>query len=255
MEFRKATEVETVAREVMSENHALLDQRGPHVEWIMMKPSTPAASVPDWKMRKIQGANAYLALTEKPVRFGEDPYPTPFIAVEVSERYWERLDEDQREGFLGHVLSWLSYDYEKGKWTIEGPEFGEFSEVLGRRGFWRPGHRFQRFAETVSEQLSLLPETSPEMDEEPDEEPDENLDIALLLQDLRAVGRRHSARGQQYRGFRKEIGDGAGSANAASDLLESHGGLREALKATHPDRGGEPEEFRRVQEAREVLGL
>lgn len=84
-------------------------------------------------------------------------------------------------------------------------------------------------------------------------------DIALLLQDLRAVGRRHSARGQQYQGFRKEIGDGnsAGSsrANAASDLLESYGGLREALKATHPDRGGDPGEFRRVQEAREVLGL
>lgn len=173
-EYRKANEVETVAQEVMSENHALLDQRGPHTEWIMVKPSTPAATVPDWKMRKIQGVNAYLALPEKPARFGEDPYPTPFIAVEVSERYWERLDEDQREGFLDHILSWLRYDYEKGKWSIEGPEFGEFSEVLERRGFWRPDQRLQRFAETVSEQLSLLPE----VEEEPDED-HENLDVSI----------------------------------------------------------------------------
>lgn len=35
MEFRKATEVETVAREVMGEHHVLLDQRGPRIEWIM----------------------------------------------------------------------------------------------------------------------------------------------------------------------------------------------------------------------------
>lgn len=183
MEYRKAVELEPVAWGVMEEHHVLLYQRGPHVEWIMVKPSTPAASAPDWKMKRVTGVNAYLALPseDRPRHFGEDPYPEPFIAVEVSASYWERLDQDQQEGFLDHVLSWLRYDYEKGKWTIEGPEFGEFSEVLERHGFWRPDKRLQHFAETVSGQLSLLPEgVSPDaFDDTEDDQDQEVLDVAI----------------------------------------------------------------------------
>lgn len=165
-EYRSAAEVERIADKVMGEHHALLDQRGPLIEWVMTKPSTPAGSVPDWKMRKITGIHAYLALDEKPDEFGGFPHAESFIVVEVSERWWNRLSEEQRPGFCDHVLSHLRYDYEKQAWTIEGPEFGEFSEVLERQGFWRPDKRLQRFAETVSEQLSLLPEEPQPEDED-----------------------------------------------------------------------------------------
>lgn len=173
-EYRTAPEIEEVAYEVMGEHHALLDQRGPHVEWVMTKPSTPSGSVPDWKIRKITGIHAYLAGEDKPEEFGGFPQTSPFIVVEVSGRWWGRLSEEQRPGFCDHVLSHLSYDYEKDQWTIEGPEFGEFSEVLERHGFWRPDKRLQRFAETVSEQLSLLPDES-----ELEDDDQEVLDVSI----------------------------------------------------------------------------
>ena len=75
--------------------------------------------------------------------------------------------------------------------------------------------------------------------------------VALTLEALRAVERWGAVQGEQYEGLRLEL-EGP-SANSASALLDSYGGLKEALKATHPDRGGDPEEFRRVQEARDVL--
>lgn len=85
--------------------------------------------------------------------------------------------------------------------------------------------------------------------------------VALGLEALRKVDRYGiGADGEQYTGFRAiaEASPGSGiptTSEAARALLESYGGLRAALKATHPDRGGGTEEFREVQAAREVLGL
>lgn len=82
--------------------------------------------------------------------------------------------------------------------------------------------------------------------------------VALGLEALRKVDRYGiGADGEQYTGFRAiETGSGIPTTSeAARALLESYGGLRAALKATHPDRGGGTEEFREVQAAREVLGL
>ncbi len=82
---------------------------------------------------------------------------------------------------------------------------------------------------------------------------------ALGLGALRAVDRYGiSGRGEQYVGW-TAIGsapakvpfDGA----AAQALLDRYGGLRPALMATHPDRGGNADDFACVQEARRVLGL
>lgn len=179
-EYRSAAEVEGVADKVMGEHHALLDQRTQRgIEWVMTKPSTPSGTLPDWKMRKITGIHAYLTLDEKPDEFGGFPHAESFIVVEVSERYWNRLSEEQRPGFCDHVLSHLRYDYEKQAWTIEGPEFGEFPEVLERHGFWRPDKRLQRFAETVSEQLSLLPEEPEHGEADNEGSGGENLSVSI----------------------------------------------------------------------------
>lgn len=79
--------------------------------------------------------------------------------------------------------------------------------------------------------------------------------VALGLEALRKVDRYGiSKRGEQYTGWRALESSGA-NFNAAQELLDSYGGLKEALKATHPDRGGDPDQFGRVQEARRVLGL
>jgi len=79
--------------------------------------------------------------------------------------------------------------------------------------------------------------------------------IALGLEALRKVDRYGiTRRGEQYTGWRAIEGGGS-SESGARALLDSYGGLKAALRATHPDRGGDVEEFRRVQEAREVLGL
>lgn len=79
--------------------------------------------------------------------------------------------------------------------------------------------------------------------------------IALSLEALRAVERWGAVEGEQYEGLRLEIEAPGQTVSAAQELINSYGGLAAALKATHPDRGGDPEEFQRVQEARRVLGL
>ena len=78
--------------------------------------------------------------------------------------------------------------------------------------------------------------------------------IALGLEALRAVDRFGiSKRGQQYAGF-KELPAGADdgpSVPRGLELVEKYGGMRAALKATHPDNDGDPRDFRDVQAAKE----
>jgi hypothetical protein len=83
--------------------------------------------------------------------------------------------------------------------------------------------------------------------------------IALALEALRKVDRYGvSKRGEQYRGWR-ELPTGTDPADAiqtreqAEALLDSYGGATEALKATHPDHGGDATEFRKVMRARELV--
>lgn len=40
---------------------------------------------------------------------------------------------------------------------------------------------------------------------------------------------------------------------AAQKLLDSYGGYKAAVKKTHPDLGGNPSEFRKVQKAKELI--
>lgn len=79
--------------------------------------------------------------------------------------------------------------------------------------------------------------------------------IALSLQALRAVDRYGvNERGQQYTGW---LAIGAGpnmDEKAARKLLDTYGGEKLALKATHPDMpGGSDAAFENVQLARRVL--
>ncbi len=164
-EYKRAPEVERIALEVMEKHHSTLEQRGPRIEYVFTKSSSSSGSVSDWKLRRITGIHAYCALPTKPDNFGFPP--SPFLVLEVSTMWWALLDGDggRKEAFLDHVLEHLTYDYEKGAWPIEKPEFGEFPNVLKRRGFWRPDNRLKRFAKTMGEQLSLLDE-EPEEDQE-----------------------------------------------------------------------------------------
>lgn len=83
--------------------------------------------------------------------------------------------------------------------------------------------------------------------------------IALSLEALRKVDRYGvSKRGEQYRGWRAipmstDAADQIQTVEQARTLLDGYGGLTAALKATHPDRGGDADEFRRVIRAKELI--
>lgn len=84
--------------------------------------------------------------------------------------------------------------------------------------------------------------------------------IALGLEALRRVDRYGiSRRGEQYGGWRQlpqstDPADQIQTVGQAQELIEEYGSLGEALKATHPDRGGDAGDFRRVMRAKELLG-
>lgn len=94
--------------------------------------------------------------------------------------------------------------------------------------------------------------------------------IALSLEALRAVDRYGvSKRGEQYRGWRAipaSVGDPTDRIQTREDAYAvfgqyaENGGspqevVRAAIRATHPDHGGDPVEFRKVLRAKEILGL
>lgn len=59
-----------------------------------------------------------------------------------------------------------------------------------------------------------------------------------------------TSRGEQYAGW-KALPDGDSAARErGSELIRQHGGVKEALFATHPDHGGDAADFAAVQEAR-----
>jgi hypothetical protein len=75
--------------------------------------------------------------------------------------------------------------------------------------------------------------------------------IALGLEALRKVDRYGmTSRGEQYAGW-KALPAGGPNRERGEDLIRRHGGVRQALMATHPDHGGDAEEFAAVQAARE----
>lgn len=78
--------------------------------------------------------------------------------------------------------------------------------------------------------------------------------IALGLEALRAVDRYGiTRRGEQYAGFRELTAGDAAPVSRGMELVRQHGSVADALKATHPDHGGDPDDFRAVQAYRESL--
>lgn len=77
--------------------------------------------------------------------------------------------------------------------------------------------------------------------------------IALALEALRKVDRYGvSRRGEQYAGW-KALGAGAPDDDLLQrgrELIAEYGGATAALKATHPDAGGDEEDFKAVDAAR-----
>jgi hypothetical protein len=75
--------------------------------------------------------------------------------------------------------------------------------------------------------------------------------IALGLEALRKVDRYGmTSRGEQYTGWKALPSGDDALRDRGAELIRRHGGLREALKATHPDHGGDQADFEAVQAAR-----
>lgn len=79
--------------------------------------------------------------------------------------------------------------------------------------------------------------------------------ITLALEALRKVDRYGvSRRGEQYAGW-KALPETAGDVDLVARgkaLIAEYGTVREALRNTHPDHGGDPEDFRAVMAARDA---
>lgn len=81
--------------------------------------------------------------------------------------------------------------------------------------------------------------------------------IALALDALRRVDRYGvTKRAEQYRGWLAIEGPKSRmSETEARNLINQYGGEKEAIMASHPDRGGSEEAFHAVQKARQILGF
>jgi hypothetical protein len=78
--------------------------------------------------------------------------------------------------------------------------------------------------------------------------------IALGLEALRKVDRYGvTSRGEQYAGWKALPAAPSETVERGRDLIAQHGNVTAALKATHPDVGGNAEDFRAVQAAREAI--
>lgn len=81
--------------------------------------------------------------------------------------------------------------------------------------------------------------------------------IALGLESLRRVDRYGiTQRGEQYKGWRElpeTTGDGVGQLARGRQLIQEHGSVNAAFRATHPDHGGDPDDFMAVNAARAEL--
>lgn len=75
--------------------------------------------------------------------------------------------------------------------------------------------------------------------------------IALGLEALRAVDRYGvTRRGEQYAGWKQLTTGDTLLRDRGAELITEHGGVTQALKATHPDHGGDATDFAAVQAAR-----
>jgi hypothetical protein len=82
--------------------------------------------------------------------------------------------------------------------------------------------------------------------------------IALGLEALRKIERYGIGAGsEQYTGFLQlEPSNGMTTREQAEAFITEHGGTyRNAARKLHPDTGGDPEMFKRLQDARRTLGL
>ncbi len=174
MLYRSAPEIEEVAEGIIEQCHEHLEYAG--IEYVMTdKESRSKGRAVYGRVRLISGLNAFLAGI-KPAQYGSG---LPFFVIEVAQPWWQVLrGEGQREGLVDHLLSHCRRDEETEAWMVVPPEYGEFPEVLKRRGFWRPGDSLKEMAEVLSGQLSLLP---PEEDRNAGEEEasGENLQVSI----------------------------------------------------------------------------
>jgi hypothetical protein len=75
--------------------------------------------------------------------------------------------------------------------------------------------------------------------------------IALALEALRKVDRYGvTKRGEQYTGWKAIPAKTGGDPGRGHEIIREYGSVKAALLATHPDHGGDPDDFMAVQAAR-----
>lgn len=133
MIYRRAEQVEFIARTMMGENDPHEHLKNVPLVYLFMNkvPLTKGREV--WgRAVKLTGRNAHLA----PVRWpGTDAKAKEFFVIEVAEPIWEVSTPEQRIALVDHELSHCGVG-EKGL-ALYPHDVEEFAGVVARRGLWR----------------------------------------------------------------------------------------------------------------------
>ena len=153
-EYRRAPEVEEVARELIREHHPHL--AGERIEYLFIEKTPNSGGKELWgRARKITGLQALFA-NRGGLPMEYEDYPDAargFFVIEVSEEIWENLTIAARRALVDHELTHCAVDEEKDKLTIRPHFLEEFSQVVHRHGLWRGD--VEVFARVSAEQLEL----------------------------------------------------------------------------------------------------
>jgi predicted metallopeptidase len=130
VEFSPASEVEKIARPIITKHHSELVNV--HVEFVFRSKVQVSKGKEIWgKARKLSGLNAYLA----DVSEDED-----FFVIEIAKDIWATLTDGQKKALVDHELCHCVVDYgeEDGeaKLSIAPHDVEEFAEIVRRHGLW-----------------------------------------------------------------------------------------------------------------------
>ena len=156
MEYRRAPEVEEVARGLLAEHHPHL--LGVRVEFVFMSKTPKSKGREVWgRAKKVSGLNAFLAAGPNDLPEHYEEQPADFFVIEVSEEVWERLTAKGKRALVDEKLSCceIETDEETGSvgLAVVGPDVAGFEAVIRRHGLWHED--LESFVKAGAEQLSF----------------------------------------------------------------------------------------------------
>lgn len=131
--YRYAPEVESIARELISEHHRHLVNC--NIRYLFTDKTQKRAGKEVWgTARKISSMSAFLA--------GEDDPEgnNAFFVMTVSEPVWSFLSPERRRALVDHELCHMYVDIDDNgaaKLILLGHDLEEFVQVIQRHGLWR----------------------------------------------------------------------------------------------------------------------